>query len=246
MSFALPPTLMEVREAVAIRLNVGAQATVASSMRDLLDEFIRRASREVLLEAAWVELRVRLEMDLVDGVSLYEWPDNMDPGRLEGLSVVSQLDGNDERVYELHAGIRAHEQEMWTGDSAKGLPVRYEIINGDLRLLPAPDTENYQILRIEGYQRPPEPRTNTDRIPLDKEAVVQKAVAIGKQHFGHPDALLAANDFRLYVERMRPLQSDGEDMVLGGARSRKFSRTTLRRNPAWRESGYTYDYDIRQ
>lgn len=219
MAFVLPPTLMEVREAVAVRLNFGPQAARSPAMRPLLDEFIRRAAAEVVLEAAWVELRIRYETDLVDGQDTYDFPDNMDPGRLERLIVRSK--SGDE--YELEADIQPHERAQFNRTAtSKDMPLRYEIVNEEIVLIPRPDAVEYPTLLVEGYAKPAEPRANDDRIPVDKEALVQWATAIGKAHFGHKDASVSLQTVREYLRRVRATQTDSSSVQIGGHFSAKF------------------------
>lgn len=219
MAFAIPPTLAEVRKSTAILLNFGAQAAQAGSLRELLDEFIRQAARDVALEFPHAELRFREDIDLIDGQSIYDWPDNLDPGRLERVTVVT--DSNKE--YALRSDIQPHERSMWTqGDDPRSAPVRYEIINQDLNILPAPDTETYKTLRIEGYARDISPTHNDDKIPVDKQALILMSVAYGKAHFQHADALAAAQKAKEYIKRLRPMVSEGAVFRIGGHFSTKF------------------------
>lgn len=221
MALVLAPTLAEVRRSVGIRLNFGPQGDTSPDMKNLLDEFIRRAARELILEAQWVELRIRYEVDLIDGQDVYDWPDNMDPGRLERLIVLS-VEGHE---YELKAGINPAEREtMLSANDPRSLPLRYEVVNEDLKILPPPLTERYATLIIEGYTRGIPPTNDMDRIPVDQEALIQKATCIGKKHFGAPDAEIAERDFQSYLLRMRPMQSDNQDFRMGGKRSRQFDR----------------------
>jgi hypothetical protein len=221
MAFTLPPTLMEVRAAVATRLNYGKQAARSPAMKDLLDEFIRRATREVLLEAHWVELRIRFATELIDGQDTYDFPDNMEPGRIERLIVVSK-DGDE---YEMQPDIQPCERAALTrrGDPAfKDLPVRYEIVNQEIKMVPPPDAERFPTLLIEGYLRPADPQQNDDRIPVDKEALVQWATALGKAHFERANELGVLQPVKEFLRRVRAVQSDSSTIQIGGHFSRKF------------------------
>lgn len=242
MAFIQPPRLADVRRSVAVRLKVGPQAEQSPTMRETLDELIRRASRELLLEAHWVELRFRSRLDLIDGQGFYDWPDNLDPGRLEEVCVVSTSNDivplqrglhPEERADFLrgHATAFVEEQlpdqtggysQTTTGPEWKSMPLRYEIVNQQLLVLPLPDTERYPYLTLEGYSRPPSPRMNDDLIPVDEEALIQKATMLGKFEFNRPDAGAAKVMLDEYLRRLRPMQGEGETIRLGGHFSRKF------------------------
>ncbi len=243
MAFLAPPTLAEVRRSVAVRLKMGAQAEQSPLLRDTIDEYIRRAARELLLEAHWVELRNIYKLPLINGNAWYDWPDNMDPGRLERIMVVAVNGGE----YRLQSGIHPEERAAagpsdgnWqagefpdaegvftasgiaAADLPLAMPLRYEIVNQQLCVLPLPDSARYPHLLIEGFMRPVAPEHNDDPIPLDREAIIQKATVIGKFDFNKPDAAAAKVLFDEYIRRLRPTQSEGESIRIGGPFSRKF------------------------
>lgn len=232
MAFVLPPTLAEVRASVATRLKYGKQAARSPAMKDLLDEFIRRATREVVLEAHWTELRIRYEADFIDGVDTYDFPDNMEPGRLERLIVVSVNGDEYEMMPDIHPVERAR---LNSGDDPKDMPVRYEIVNQEIKVVPPPDAEQYPTLAIEGYTRPPDPQNNDDRIPVDKEALIQWATALGKADFNKVSEELTLRPVIAYLKRVRAVQTDGSSIQIGGHFSRKFRYAQNRR--VTREAG---------
>lgn len=240
MAFALPLSLAEARRSVAVRLNFGPQADASPDMRALLDEFIRRAARELLLEADWVELDVELAFMTTPAQHVYDWPDNMDLGRVEAIFVVD----SEGREHTLEAGLRDYERNQWDSKGEvdrAGLPLRYEVVNEELRIYPAP-SDQYPELHFRGYLTPRPPLKNEDRIPVDHEALLQKATAIGKKHFGMPDAMQADMDVALYLNRLRPTESDGSGFRIGGHFSQKFhqtsKRTGFRRDRRWGQNGW--------
>jgi hypothetical protein len=209
-------------------MNFGPSAAQSEAQVSLIDEFIRRAARELELEAAWVALRGSEDIALINDQAVYDIPDGFDVGRIDGVCVVD----SEGREIEMEPGVRSYEREQWS-TAAASLPVRFEFQNQTLILYPAPDTERYPTLRIYGYRRAVVPVQAGDRIELDREALVQKATAIGKKHFSMPDAAIADTDCRIYLARIKPMQADGESIHIGGHFSRKFTNTTRRttRNP---------------
>lgn len=219
MAFALPLTLAETRRAVAIRLNFGPQADASPDMRVLLDEFVRRAARELLLEASWVELMIEFRVALIVAQHRYDFPDNVDLGRIEFIAALDEQG----REYPLEPGLQAFERTEWDArdqvERAR-LPLKYEVTNEELVIYPAPDAR-YPELLIRGYATPAPPQHNDDRIPVDAEALIQKATAIGKKHFGAPDAQQADMDVAIYLSRLRPTESDNSGFRIGGSFSRR-------------------------
>jgi hypothetical protein len=219
MAFALPLTLAETRRAVAIRLNFGPQADSSPDMRLLLDEFVRRAARELLLEADWVELMVEFRIPLTVAQHRYDFPDNMDLGRIQFIAVLDDQG----REYPLEPRLQSFERTEWDsrGEVERArLPLKYEVTNEELVIYPAPDAR-YPELLVRGYSTPAPPQHNDDRVPVDAEALIQKATAIGKKHFGAPDAQQADLDLAIYLSRLRPTESDAGGFRIGGPFSRR-------------------------
>lgn len=239
MAFALPPTLSDVRRSAAIRLNFGVQADAAPDMRALLDEFIRRAARELLLEANWTELLVETQTPLIVAQHAYDFPDNFDLGRLEAV-FVTDADG---REYRLEPDVRDYERNQWDSrgeEERSGMPLRYEVRDQMVYIYPAANDE-YIALHFRGYMTPLPPYHEDDRIPVDREALIQKTVAIGKKHFTMPDAGQADLDLALYLNRLRPTESNNSGFRIGGHFSEKFRNTTRRRtggSRSWGQDGW--------
>lgn len=226
MALPLNPRLVDVRSSVGIRLKYGPDADLSDDQRQVIDEYIRQAFRQLIVDAYWVELRVREEITLENGQSTYDFPDRMDPGRIEQL-IVKDSDGGE---MPLRAGIRSHEREQFTsGSSPESLPLRYEFVNQTITILPPPDTSKYPTLLIEGYERGVAPYADHDRIPVDEEAIIQMATVIGMKDMGHPDAQLRQADLDEFLKRLRPMQSDGESIQIGGHFSEKFRYKRARR-----------------
>jgi len=213
MAFAQPSTLSEIRLEVATLLKMGRQALQSNAFSDIIDAYIRSAVSELRLKAEWVELRVRLSTDLIDGQNTYDFPDNMLP---QGLDRVCVVDADGE-IYDLTAGLSTSERSLYTsGDDPRSMPVRYEIINKEINIYPAPDTEIYKELVFEGYLDPALPFAATDAIPLDREALIKWAVAKGKMDKGRSDAVASMAEAVEYTKLIRTAQSDFSGFRVGG------------------------------
>ena len=229
MTLSMSPTLAEVRRAVAIRLNFGSQAD-NPEMRDLVVQYVQSAAAELLTRHTWIENLISLEAPLIDGQTLYDFPDNIDPGRIERI-IVLDVDGNE---LPLEADIQPHERSLYLADpDLKDLPLRYRFIDQQIEILPRPDVTNYPTWIIEGYQRQGKPVEDGDTIPVDEEALIRFATAKLKAHLNQRDAGAAQRDAELYLETIRPLQSEPSNIQVGGNFNRKYPfyqpRRTFRR-----------------
>ena len=224
MALPLPPTLSEVRQSVAVRLNFGTAAIQSAEQVALLDEWIRRAAREIELEAAWLHLKVEERVDLIADQTVYDIPDGFDLGALDEVGIVAVNDDGDESFYPLANELRDYERTEY-GQAEASLPLRMEVIDQQITILPKPDVERYPYLYVRGRKRVSPPRHHSDRIPLDAEALIQWTTAIGKAHLQHPDAMVTLDQARRYAERLRPRSTVPGSVRLGGHHSTKYNRS---------------------
>lgn len=213
MAFSAYSTLSEVRRSLALLLNLGTFAEQATETRQLLDEFIRQAVAFIDLEAPWVRRRARTDLALVTNQSVYDFPDNVRPGRLVELSIVN-TNGN-ERA--LHPGVTAQERAYYRNVTASGaLPTHWEIVDEQLNILPAPDATNYPTLRLTYYRAAVLPSSDDDELPLDGQAVLLYATHLGREHYlGGSGG--KRQEYEQYIQRLRPLEAQRDTIHMGGA-----------------------------
>lgn len=219
MALRLGPTLAEARRDCAVELNWGAQVSNTTASHPLIDRMIRKAYQRVLHEFPWAILFQSHTEALITGQAQYEVPDGLKMGRIERV-VALDTEG---REWEMQRGLDVAERAAWgRTDATPGAPLRYDLQDRGIVLLPPPDSTRWPSLRFDGYFTPPAPTANLDRIPVDGEAVVGLAVAMLKAHVAAPDAQRAAQDAEIYLQRLRPAESTGSSFRLGGPFSRKF------------------------
>jgi len=219
-------------------------------MRAKLDEYVRMAFNDILDTAAHLVLRTRVRVDLIDGRHSYDVPDGFIPGKFDAV-LIEDVNGVETPVA---AGVREYERSLWKMDDSgeqdrRGLPARYEVINQNLDIYPAPDTETYKYLVFEGTRTPPEPVANDDKIELHKEALIRLATFYGKSDLGQGDAGAVFARYQSLVDKVRARETEGEVIRLGGHFSRKFAYSTHRetsggpdysRYPYWRPGFNTW------
>lgn len=231
MSLSVSPTLAELRQDVAIRLNMGLQARTSTAQHPLLDSFIRTAFNILLREANWAILDGTVEIPLTNAQHSYEVPDLVDVGSIYLVTVQDIYN----REYPLSPGVAVYERNAYrvdldndtTGERAS-LPLRWEILNGGLNIYPAPDTEQYAKLIVYGRGNPREPKVDGDRPLIDGQSLILQATVIGKNHLNMPNA---DNEEQLLARQLRNIksaQSDGESVQIGPMRSQRYAEAVSR------------------
>lgn len=234
MALRLGPTLAEARRECAIELNWGAQVSNTTASHPLIDRMLRKAYQRVQHEFPWAILYQSHIEPLITGQTQYEIPDGLRLGKIERL-VLLDTDG---REWAIQRGLDVAERSAWSRpDISPGIPLRYDLQDGGIVILPAPDATRYPSMRFDGYFTPQPPQMNGDRIPVDGEAVIGLAVAMLKAHVASPDAARAAQDAEVYLQRLRPAETVGASFRLGGPFSRKFCYSGGRYTPDQRLTG---------
>ena len=229
MPEALSPTLVELRNSVLIRAGYSVTGGQAEGVYPLADELLRRAQRELHLEAPWLKQRVRRTYDLVTNQSVYDTPDDALMSRLGRVAVIN-TSGNE---FDLEAGQGS---ELRNATKSSGMPYAYEIVDQALKIYPAP-TSTWVTLVIEYYQSPSNLMAETDRSNVDAEALIQRATYLLKRHTGLGGDYKADRDEHLrYLSRTHQEQGEVGYISLGGrVPMTQWTRAVSGRDSYWRE-----------
>lgn len=226
MPEALSPTLVELRNSVLVRAGYSVADGQAADIYPLADELLRKAQRELHLEAPWLAQRVRRTYDLVTDQAVYDTPDDALMSRLGRFAVINDS-GNE---YDLAA---MHGAPLRNITKTSGQPYAYEIVDRAIRLYPAP-TDTWVTLVIEYYQNPSNLIAETDRTNVDPEALVQRAAYLLKRHTGlGGDYKADQMDHMRYLQRTQQEQGEIRYMSMGGFVPPTNTQRT-QRDRAWR------------
>ncbi len=223
MALSVSPSLQELRQSVAIRLNMGVQASTSTALHPLLDEYIRQAFNLLVRDANWVILETTIEVDLLDKIHEYDVPDQIDVGDIREITVQNK----DKFEFPLHAGVEYYERNAFDIDRGNKenqgqLPLRYVVEDKLLKIYPAPDATQYPKMFIRGKALPRAPYKNGDRAYIDGEAHIAQAVVSLKRHYNMPGADNDDLILQKHLINIRAAQSDGETVQVGPTRSRRF------------------------
>jgi len=212
MSQPLPPTLSAIRRSVAVRCGLSQATDINSRHRELIDEFIRKAQREIFLRASWARLRQTASIPLITGQVDYDIPDATYVGGIITLEVVNLNNTNQQLTYDDSRDLQAYENDAPTQ------PQWWRIVNDNIRILPQPDATQFPSLYIEYELGVVDPVNDQDRIVVDGEAVVQLATISMKKQMGTFSDL--ADDEKTFVRYLVDLRSYNNPTRMYGQASR--------------------------
>lgn len=210
---ALPAalTLLDVRQAVLVRVGYSRESNHSANITEAVDEAIRSAHAELYPEADWVAGYATATITLSDGVADYDWPDETIPGRIDAVVVVDTIG----RESLLEWGSRPNERDIANQSSSGGCPLLVDIVDGVLRLRPTPD-DSVASLLVDYRIAPSALTDDAHRIIVDPELVKQLATMKLKNYLGITVPSQDVATHERYLARVRAMHSTGEGFVFGG------------------------------
>ncbi len=213
MSLALPPTLAEIRQATLTRCGLATEGNIPRAIQDIIDERIRDAQSILYENSQWLRTLVERQIEVQDGVTDYDVPDDTEPGKIEAIGIRRIEDGY---IFRLEPGMRLGEDNITKPTLNAAYPMRYTFIDQIIRVKPPPASAYYDVFILQYRQVPNALRQDSDRVVVDDRAVKMLAEALVKEHFGGQDTRQLREDLREYVEAVRADQSDGDGLQMGG------------------------------
>lgn len=240
-------TFGEAVAAVFTRCSVSPVGSQAAMYLGLVQEFVRSAHTQLYPEAEWTPAIKRADIDLADGVKVYDWPDDMLPGQLNSASVVN----SDGREVEVEISmIRPNERSAaltTDGVARTGLPVLLTFVNGGWELNPAPNAD-WVTLRVDYLLSVGPLRDDAELLIVDGELVVQSATMKFKRHLGILVDKVDVAEHERYLARVKGMQSNGTGLQLGGHQSyrthvQKRNRIAYDRNVNGSQAPYSTEWN---
>lgn len=188
MTLPLPPTLVELRNSVAVRAGVATNGTLASSLYDIVDEFLASCQWEIYTRYSHARLRQTYET-LTDMLQRdFDIPSDCRIGTLEKVSMLRvrgevatdpdnyvpplTLDEVDvDRLREVD--LKYDERTPYNNfdPEVPATPQTWQILNDLIRVAPSVDARLFPALRIY-YAKAPTPLVaEADRCVVDGEGL---------------------------------------------------------------------------
>lgn len=224
MTISDPVTVDDAITDVLQRTGFTAQGTATLTAQPRARTYLRQAMRELVNEATWDDLKADVRIPLVEGQDRYEFPEETYVG---GIIEVAIEDDTGQH-WPIDAGIRRHDR-MPTPDAdstyrvATGRPDRWQIVDKEIELLPAP-TAQYVNLVVKHKRKLPSLNDGADFLPFEPELLIQRAVVLMKQHYQKPGVSDDDRAFRRYLLQRKRAQGEGRVFNVGGRKSHYVGR----------------------
>lgn len=217
MALAPEKSLVQLRTAVMKRCVLNTSGNLGARAQGVIDECLNSAQRVLYYDHDYTRLQVRRTITLVDGVSSYDFPDDIEPGQIFSPIYVRRV--SDERIFPLRPGVNWLERNAAQVATTNSIPRRYTFENQMLVIFPAPDTTLYDQLVFDAFTACTDLVSEEDVCAVDSEALIQMAEIMARPRIGKPaiagaDAILAK-----YLDSLQTQSGDDGECTLGGATS---------------------------
>ena len=236
MALPAPMTLAQVRAGVFAACTLNTNGDRGARALAIVDQMIRRSQRELELKAPWLRLSATREIPLAEGVSSYDFPDDMDPGRTMDVYV------RNASTLKYHPLGAAPSQILRNAGipSTSGRPSYYWFDDEALNITPAPLAATWDQIRLDGYIRASALTNDEDLVSVDGEALIQRAEIHTRPRIGMPVSQDMRDSHLAYVKDVAADQTEAGRVIMGGDTSAKCSPQDgeygTRQNYAWDES----------
>ena len=196
-------TLGELLAELKARLGFVAQGPASNNNNPVMISFLQEAHEYVYDQLNPTPMRKKTVITLEQGSSLYDWhndeeDENIDPGMALSLWLI---DGQNR--YKLIQGITERHRE----DNSRSQPIRYDTLNGQIELWPAPDRSGYGLL-IEYIAGKPRFARDEDRPGVNDRLVLLYAIYMAKLHYRHPDYQAVSASFNALLSKEKAKQHE--------------------------------------
>jgi hypothetical protein len=199
------------------RLGYVQQGPSANNNKSILDSFLQEAHEVVYEQLEPTPMRKKTAIVLENGSYLYDWhndedDEDIDPGKVISVWV---LDDGDNR-FKLTQGISERMRE----DDQRGMPLRYDNLDGQIELYPIPDEEPYRLL-IEYIANRPRFVQDTDRPGVPDRLVFLFALYMAQAHYRMPEYQTTLQLFQSMMAKEKAKQHENRRYFISEPLNRK-------------------------
>lgn len=208
-------TLGEMMTELKARLGFVTQGVSSKLVDPLLKSFLQEGQIYVWEQLDAPMALKRTEITLVPGSKLYDFhndieDEDIDPQMVESIDVYK----SDTNLKHLKQGIT---ERMRCDTKTRGCPGRYDMMNGQIEVLPIPDDEYVMVVHYR--QGPARFDQASDRPSVPSRLVFLYALASAKAHYGHQDAQTAGQVFQQSLRTERSRRHENRRYFCGSTKS---------------------------
>jgi hypothetical protein len=177
----------------------------------LIESFIRGAQAHLVLKCPWLRLSASRDITLLDGVSAYDFPDDLEPGRFADV-LVRNISSQRLLPMEFDPSYSARNSYL----NSVSRPLYYWFEDEHINISPKPDVAQWDIIRISGYLRDRPLVNDADLASVDGEALVQRAEILARPRLGLPVLPMMLEDHMNYVRAVRAAVVSASERTMPG------------------------------
>lgn len=212
MTLPLVPTLGEIRRSVATRCGLATSGNLLARSKDLLDQHIVAEQWALFRRASWCRTLQEYVIPLVTAQTDYDLLALTTPGCIHRIASKNA----DNKYFYLKYDDTL---DLYNYPStAASRPAYWQIINDQLRVLPATDATEWPSLLLTVTARPANLVNDDDRPVVDAEALIRAATILHKEYLGiGGDQSQARMDLKQYMLDLRSDSSPGRTFNIASA-----------------------------
>jgi len=210
MSAPQNETLGVLATRLAARLGFASQGAPTITGNPLMFELLKDAQDQLIAYYSDSVLRrINESVSTVVGTTLFDIPNDMDPGKIVSIAVkVGSI------WHELKQGIKYYHASVNSGTYPNRYDIRYGTTNqGQIELWPTPSA--IYPLRMEYFMRETAFATINDKSTVDSRLVFLHALANGKAHYNRPDAQIYGAQLESLLKKLKAQQFGNKRFFFG-------------------------------
>lgn len=216
MTFPASPTFGQLRDKVLLEVGISRAGNARKHIIDTVSRYLERSHRTLYVSQPWARRNITIEVPLVAGTTIYEFPDKTYPGYIEYVYAVNQDENISPVLLKFH--VNPHRFDA-INNRQFGPPLHVWIENGNLVVGPAP-TELWTHLLIQTKERDADFKESGDRCQVDPEMLIMKAAVSATRFLGkHDVADRLEAELTLYTNDVRTAESSHTTVTLGQYRA---------------------------
>jgi hypothetical protein len=202
--------MLDIRREALIRAGMNRAGNAAKTVIDYIDSMIQSKHTELFRRHRWARLKTVLDIDLVEGQTVYEFPD----GTYIGLIQLVWAENDAGHTTQMEAAVHPHRFDPYLNDDV-GAPQTWWVEDAKFHMAPTP-APDWTKIRISCQGREARIQEPGDRVQVDAELLTRYVVIDVLRHFGkHDVADREQRDLHRFETDVQAHESEGKIYRMG-------------------------------